>query len=253
MKYEFRGKTVKEAILKGLKKLGLKNAQDKVSITIVDEGARGLFESSEPQRPAVVMMELKTQDIDFSSSQVEEKTTLPTTDQQIIKAQKEAKKFLKILLGEKLKIDFEQINTTVITGRIYINVILKDKNSTPFDEDTIFSIETILNELINKKNKYTSPTLKLHLDFNFLIRHTEEKLRQEAIEIARKVASSGVKHQWHKPLCHHYRKVIHDAVRQVKGVSSVSKPLHLKSENTATDFESGWGEKKIVEIYPQNK
>ena len=323
MKYEFRGKTVKDAILKGLKKLGLENSDD-VSITILDEGSRGLFETSEGLRPAVVMMEPKSQkDITtkkaklptaissslenesiitkgktapdkksgsgendknhFAETQQKTKsqkdgrrnnnTIMEKTDRQeeVTKAQETAKKFLRTLLN-KMNVDFSAINSTLITGRIFVNVISKKthnkkegaqeeekssannknnkKNFIP-DEDTIFSIETILNEIIrkNKKNPDDSlPAIKLHLDFDFAIRRREEEIRLEAIKIAQEVVRTGKTQCYREPLCFHFRKVVHDAVREVKGASSVSKLYKDNSESYYCE-ESGWGEKKIVEIY----
>lgn len=218
MKYEFRGKTVRDAIAKGLKKLSL--VEEDVDITILDEGLRGLF-SIEGKQQARVMIEPKS---------------CPQTPPDYARAQRLLKEYiLEILTG--MKIIPDAVNTSMLTGRIYANIICRDADMS-VGEETIHALETILFELINKTREggVAGAAVKIHLDCNFVIRQKEEALKEEAIAIARRVAADGKPRQWPGgPLVFDYRKVIHDAVREVGGVSSVSQ---------------GNGEEKLIEIFP---
>jgi spoIIIJ-associated protein len=53
---EFKGKTVEEAISKGLKQLGCK--KEDVTVKVVTEGSTGLF-GQEGTKPAVVLISVK--------------------------------------------------------------------------------------------------------------------------------------------------------------------------------------------------
>ncbi len=211
MNYEFRGKSVKEALQKSLKKLSL--AEDEVEVTILDEGKRGLF-SLEGKQQAVILVKPR-------------KTQLTAAD--FIEIQKKIKKHLSEIL-RCAGIPFKKINTTMMTGRIFINIIC-GKN--PMDEDFLFALESIIYEIINKDK---TSSLKIHLDSNFIIKKMEENLREKTIKIAHIVKKTGKPHKFSEPLRFFFRKIVHDAVREVPGTTSVSH---------------GSGEEKTVEIYPK--
>ncbi|PKN00702.1 MAG: hypothetical protein CVU77_08920 [Elusimicrobia bacterium HGW-Elusimicrobia-1] len=239
MKYEFRGKTVKDAIAKGLKKLSLRERD--VDITILDEGLRGLF-LIEGKQQAVVMMEPKS--------------VPPAGPPDYTEAQKLLKEHSLEILA-RMGIIPDAVNTTMMTGRIYSNIICNDPEYV-LDEELIIALETVIFEIINKsrdsQTKKTAkslnpvdgalrpaadvgchPVIKIHLDCNFIIKHKEEKIREEALKIARDTAADGKTRKWPGgALGFHYRKVIHDTVRDVKSVSSRSH---------------GQGEEKTVEIF----
>ncbi|MDI6757573.1 MAG: Jag N-terminal domain-containing protein [Endomicrobiia bacterium] len=223
MKYEFRGRTVRDAIAKGLKKLSL--VEEDVDITILDEGLRGLF-SIEGKQQARVMIEPKSR-----AERADDRGEPPD----YARAQRLLKEYaLEILAG--MNIIPDTINTSILTGRIYANIICCDPEIAP-GEETIHALETILFELLNKTRArgVAGAAVKIHLDCNFVIRQKEDALREEAIGIARLVAADGKPRQWPGGhLVFNYRKVIHDAVREVGGVSSRS---------------NGRGDEKVVEIF----
>lgn len=212
MRYEFRGKTPKEAIKRGLKKLSLR--EDEVEITILDEGTTGLF-SLPGKHPAVVMIKPKN---------------LVVSPKDYIQVQKQIKKELSTIL-KLAQIPFDSIKTTVITGRIFINIIAKEKEAQNLKEEFFYSLENILYEIINKNS--VSNRIKLYLDYNFIRRKLEEKLTEESKKIALEVANTGQPYKFNRPLKFFLRKIIHDAVRDIPGVTSCSY---------------GTGDEKIVEI-----
>ncbi len=207
MKYEFRGKTIKDAIRKGLKKLSL-DSKD-VEITILDEGKRGLF-SLDGEHLAAVMITPK-----ISQS---EPINYPAVQNLI-------KKTLAEILN-KTPFSAGKINSTMIISRIYVNVISKSEPN----YESIAAFEIILNEIINKNR---DAKVKIHLDFNLAVKKMEERLFEEAVILARRVKEKRVPYSFDKPMGFFLRKVIHDAVRKVEGVTSVSE---------------GEGSEKIVKI-----
>lgn len=212
MKYEFRGKTIKDAITKGLKKMGLKEKD--VQITILDEGTRGLF-ALDGKQQAVVMIKPKS---------MPEKTMKPN----YAKLQKQIKTHLGEIL-RLMEVNVSKINTSVLTGRIYANVIC---DMLEVDEELIFAVENIINEILNRRNNNTN--IKIHLDCNFKIRKLEEELSEKAVDIAKTVKETGRPYRFERPMRFYRRKIIHDAVKKVPGVTSKAH---------------GDGDEKIVEVF----
>jgi len=192
MKYKFKDKTIEGAIQKGLKRMAL--TKDEAEIVILDEGMKGLF-SLEGRQPAAVMIEAKDTSVDYLS------------------VQREIRKHLAEVL-RRAGFNFEKINTTVLTGRVIVNIISAD-NKEP-DMDFLNALETLIVAVLSKK-----ATIKVNLDMNLFLRKREEEIKRQVIDLAKQIKETNATHTMTglKPF---ERRVVHETIRSIGGLESQS-------------------------------
>ena len=172
---EAEGKTVEEAIQKGLKLLGL--PKEKVEIKILDEGTSGLF-GLMGSKPAKVRLQPKQSNIQINA---EIENFLRTCITNIIELMDIKKQKYKIEI--RPEVDAIELNlnfTDEKTGSLLIG-----KNG-----KTLQALNTIIQAIINNKYKNSQgKPLRINLDINNYHLKQEEKIKDiinKAIRIVRK-------------------------------------------------------------------
>jgi spoIIIJ-associated protein len=135
---EFKGKTVLEAIDKGLSQLGC--SKDDVKIKIVTEGSKGLF-GLMGTKPAIILMSV-------DNSKCTNKALFVAGTKNICK---KVEAILSNIIS-KMGIDLAKIGSSFKDNVIDINIKIKE-NSFAIDEDgqTLASLEYITQIIVNKE------------------------------------------------------------------------------------------------------
>ncbi|MCX5782609.1 MAG: protein jag [Elusimicrobia bacterium] len=197
---EVEGKTVEEAIQEGLKKLGC-NRED-VEIKILNEGSNGLF-GLMGNKPAVVQLKskLETDLVDYDL------------------AQKKTKEILSELLN-LMKINYKQINTALMTGRVLAD-IKSDESGIIIGRggQTLDAIELVLNLILNK-DKNTRTKVSVDTD-KFHLKH-EEQIQKLAKDAADQVRKTGSIYHF-GPMPSKDRKTIHEFLKSDNDVETYSE------------------------------
>ena len=198
MEIEIEGKTVEEAILEGLKQLNC--SRENVEIKILNEGSSGLF-GLMGTKPACVRLSTKDNKADVTLTQ------------------KRAKEVLADLL-KMMAIKFSDINTAMLTGRIFVNVKSEDsrfiigKNG-----NTLDALEHVLN-LILHKNENTRT--KVNVDVEGYKKQQESRIQTLAIKAAAQVKNSGKPFSF-DPMPAGERRLVHLFLKNNPGVETFSE------------------------------
>jgi len=210
---ESKGKTVAEAIEIGLKELGIEKSQ--AEIKILDEGNAGLF-GLMGSRPARVKIRKIAKDLCPDYRTIQEQLKKITAD-----------------LLTLMKVKYSEIRTTLLTGRIGINII-SDDASTIIGKDgqTLKSLEAIIKLILWKNPAYR---VKFSLDCAAWRQKKEEKIIEKAKEIAALVKKTG-QPQHLQPMPAAERRLVH-------GVFTANSDIETISE--------GDGEERHIVIRPR--
>ena len=203
---EFTGKTVDEAIEKGLKELGI--TAEQADIRVLEEGKKKLFRSI----PARVEIAVVNQEAVVESENVEIKTTEGATDGERtvvfleglfellnIKACTEL-----VAEGEKVEINVTAANTTAIIG----------KHGAMLD-----AIQTLAGAVANTGREDYK---RVVVDCENYRENREVTLNKLSENLAQKAIRLGKKIQL-EPMNPYERRIIHAALSEKEGVSTVSE------------------------------
>ena len=203
---EFTGKTVDEAIEKGLKELGI--TAEQADIRVLEEGKKKLFRSI----PARVEIAVVSQEAVVESENVEIKTTEGATDGERtvvfleglfellnIKACTEL-----VAEGEKVEINVTAANTTAIIG----------KHGAMLD-----AIQTLAGAVANTGREDYK---RVVVDCENYRENREVTLNKLSENLAQKAIRLGKKIQL-EPMNPYERRIIHAALSEKEGVSTVSE------------------------------
>jgi spoIIIJ-associated protein len=155
--FEFKGKTVEDAINTGLAKLGC-NKEDAL-IRIVNDGATGLF-GLMGAKPAVVLISVEKSKCSIKAvqgSQVEQ-NEVPFQNQKEVRKKLEA--FLSSLLN-KMDIKFSKFETSFKDDLLNVNIFSNDASIIGENGQTLESIEYLTQIVVNKN---LNSRLKVKLD-----------------------------------------------------------------------------------------
>jgi spoIIIJ-associated protein len=152
--FEFKGKTVEDAINTGLAKLGC-NKEDTV-IRIVNDGTTGLF-GLMGSKPAVVLISVEKSKCNIKAVECSQESSFKNQDE----VRKKVEIFLSGILN-KMNIKFSKIETSFKGDLININISSND-NSFVVGKNgqTLDAIEYLTHIVVNKD---LSSKLKVNLD-----------------------------------------------------------------------------------------
>ena len=214
MKYtEFTGKTVDEAIEKGLKELGV--ARENADIRVLEEGKKKLFGSIKA-RVEIGVNEEQTQEV--AEVKAEEQTQCPscacgeTTDgQRTVEFLEGLFKLLKITActelvseGEKVEINVTAANSTAVIG----------KHGAMLD-----AIQTLAGAVANTGREDYK---RVVVDCENYRENRESTLTKLADNLAQKATRLGRKIKL-EPMNPYERRIIHAALSEREGVSTTSE------------------------------
>ena len=215
------GKTSKEAIEKGLKKLNV--SKNMVDIKILEEEKRSFYSILSPR---VVKVELtlkenkngkKENEEEQRHQRKEEKPRIKNENMEEIKeASKNIETFLKKFLEEK------QIKYTVEIKdfEIYIDINGENVNYLiGYRGETINALQIILSSIANKKS---SSKIRIYLDIAGYKEKRVKTLEELAEKIARTVVRTG-KSITLEPMTAYERKIIHSKLQENEKVKTFSK------------------------------
>ena len=208
---EFTGKTVKDAIEKGLKELGI--TEEQADVRVLDEGKKKLFKSI-PARVEIAVLENQAQENteDNSACVCEEKTENGATDgERTVVFLEGLFKLLNIdantelvAEGEKVEINVTAANTTSIIG----------KHGAMLD-----AIQTLAGAVANTgRDDYK----RVVVDCENYRENREATLNKLSENLAQKAIRLGKKIQL-EPMNPYERRIIHAALSEREGVSTVSE------------------------------
>ena len=223
---EVEGKTVEEAIIEGLKKLGV--SRDKVEIKILDEGTTGLF-GLMGAKPAHIRMTAKERTVPAAGAAYE---TNPAIDYSL--TEKRAKE----VLGEMLrlmKIGFHEITAARTEERVIVDVrtdesnVLIGKNG-----QTLEAIEHILTLMLSRDK---ATRTRITVDTEHYRKNHEERLQSMGKKAADDVRQSG--HVFRFDIMpSRDRRIIH---------------VYLKDDPDVETFSEGEGPFRKVGLKPKKK
>ncbi len=197
---EVRGKTVEEAIKKGLNELGV--AREEVEIKILDEGRAGLF-GLMGASPAKVKLIIKAEGKEGVND---------TVIQEKVKDEIE-----NILAGMDIK---GEVKTSFMAGRVSAQIKSDDGGRIIGKQgQTLDALQHLINLIINKQEKRR---IKVIVDTEDYRAKRETLLISRVKKIADAVRSTG-KTKELEPMSAEERKVIHKALKKELGVESYSK------------------------------
>jgi spoIIIJ-associated protein len=212
LEFEFKGKTVADAIGTGLAELGC-NKEDAV-IRIVNEGSTGLFGLMEA-KPAVVLISIEKSKCNIKTVDIN-----PQVDKN--KVCKKAEIFLSEILN-KMNVKLSSIETSSKDDVIDINVTTCD---TPFvigkNGQTLDSLEYLVQIIINKE---LNSKLKVNLDCENYRNKQKDKLKILVDKAVDYVNRTGKIYRF-EPMNARDRKTIH---------------LYLKNNHFVESFSEGDG------------
>jgi spoIIIJ-associated protein len=210
--FEFKGKTVEDAISTGLSKLGC-NKEDAV-IRIVNDGTTGLF-GLMGAKPAVVLMSVEKSKCNINKA-VEKDSPANPNESEI---RKKLEIFLSRLLN-KMNIKFLKIETSFKDDLINVHVSSRDSSFIiGKNGQTLDSIEYLTQIVVNKD---LNSRLKVNLDCE-----SYRKKQQDILKILTDKAIDYVKRTgetyYFDPMSAKERKVIHLYLKDNQFVESFSE------------------------------
>ena len=200
---EIDGKTVEDAIVEGLSKLCV--SRDQVDVKILSEGSAGLF-GLMGSKAASIRLTMKD-------------GAVPGTPVDFPLVHEKAKE----LLGEMLKlmkIEFTEINTSMLTGRVYIDI--KSPESALIigkGGQTLDALEMILNLMLAREPK---TRVKVNIDTEKYRLRQEEKLTEIATRGAATAKTSGKPFHF-DTMNAHDRRIVHMALKNDLTVETFSE------------------------------
>ncbi len=200
---EIDGKTVEDAINEGLAKLCVR--RDQVDVKILSEGSTGLF-GLMGSKAASVRLTLK-------------EGVQPGVPADLALVQEKAKELLGQILT-MMKISFTEINTSMLTGRVYIDVkspesaLIIGKGGATLD-----ALEMILNLMLAREPKTRA---KVNIDTEKYRLRQEEKLTELALQGATSAKTSGKPFRF-EPMNSHDRRIVHMALKSDTSIETVSE------------------------------
>ncbi len=208
---EFTGKTVKDAIEKGLKELGI--TEEQADVRVLDEGKKKLFKSI-PARVEIAILDNQTQEnMEENSACVCEETAKngATDGERTVVFLEGLFKLLNINActelvaeGEKVEINVTAANTTAIIG----------KHGAMLD-----AIQTLAGAVANTgRDDYK----RVVVDCENYRENREATLNKLSENLAQKAIRLGKKIQL-EPMNPYERRIIHAALSEREGVSTVSE------------------------------
>lgn len=208
---EFTGKTVKDAIEKGLKELGI--TEEQADVRVLDEGKKKLFKSI-PARVEIAILDNQTQEnTEENSACVCEETAKngATDGERTVVFLDGLFKLLNINActelvaeGEKVEINVTAANTTAIIG----------KHGAMLD-----AIQTLAGAVANTgRDDYK----RVVVDCENYRENREATLNKLSENLAQKAIRLGKKIQL-EPMNPYERRIIHAALSEREGVSTVSE------------------------------
>ncbi|MBQ8405924.1 MAG: protein jag [Clostridia bacterium] len=208
---EFTGKTVKDAIEKGLKELGI--TEEQADVRVLDEGKKKLFKSI-PARVEIAILDNQTQENtkENSACVCEETAKNGATDgERTVVFLEGLFKLLNINActelvaeGEKVEINVTAANTTAIIG----------KHGAMLD-----AIQTLAGAVANTgRDDYK----RVVVDCENYRENREATLNKLSENLAQKAIRLGKKIQL-EPMNPYERRIIHAALSEREGVSTVSE------------------------------
>jgi len=208
---EFTGKTVKDAIEKGLKELGI--TEEQADVRVLDEGKKKLFKSI-PARVEIAILDNQTQEnTEENSACVCEETAKngATDGERTVVFLEGLFKLLNINActelvaeGEKVEINVTAANTTAIIG----------KHGAMLD-----AIQTLAGAVANTgRDDYK----RVVVDCENYRENREATLNKLSENLAQKAIRLGKKIQL-EPMNPYERRIIHAALSEREGVSTVSE------------------------------
>jgi spoIIIJ-associated protein len=202
---EIEGKTVEDAISEGLAKLGV--GRDQVEIKILSEGSTGLFG----------LMGSKASSVRLTLKSGLQPGCEAVADLALVQTK------AKELLGEILrlmKISYSEINTSMLTGRVYIDV--KSTESALIigkGGQTLDALEMILNLMLAREPQTRA---KVNIDTEKYRVRQEEKLSEAALRGAATAKTSGKPFRF-EPMNAHDRRLVHLALKADPAVETFSE------------------------------
>jgi spoIIIJ-associated protein len=215
---EIEGKTVEDAISAGLAKLCVN--RDQIEVKILSEGSLGLFG----------LMGSKAASVRLTLKKGMQSGPGGAVDFPLVHVR--AKELLKQVL-QLMNIPFGEINTSMLTGRVYIDVkspesaLIIGKNG-----QTLDAIEMILNLMLARSPQ---TRVKVNLDTEKYRVRREEKLTDIALRGAA-TAKTGNKPYRFEPMNSHDRRIVH---------------LALQNDSSVETFSDGEGAIRCVVVKPK--
>ena len=227
---EVEGRTVQEAIKKGLKDLGL--SQSDVKIKVLNEGKTGLF-GLMGASPAKVKISLNTP-LKKSKKEISDNPeSTPASTAALAdaaqKVQKELKKILSLMHIESsvtASVDGEYIHADIVTNDSALLIGRKGQ--------TLNALELLINTILN--NNYAAPRIKTIVDTAGYRAKRKIALEYLALDASAKVKSTG-KNMALEPMNSSERRTIH---------------MLLKDNPDVQTSSEGKGEARRVIISPKN-
>lgn len=216
---EIEAKTVEEAIHKGLDEL--KAPRERVEIKILDEGTSGLF-GLMGNKPAKVRLTVR------------EEGEVNTCTADYAKAQIKIKEIAAKLLN-LMGIEFTEINTSLMTGRILVDIKTADSSLIiGKNAQTLEALESIANLILHRD---ADTRVKAILDVEGYRKLQEEKFQSIARKAADEVKLTGKAYRF-EPMTPHERRIVHMA---------------LKNDTDIETLSVGEGSQRKVMIKPKSK
>ena len=208
---EFTGKTVKDAIEKGLKELGI--TEEQADVRVLDEGKKKLFKSIPARVEIAILDNQKQENTEENSACVCEETAKngATDGERTVVFLEGLFKLLNINActelvaeGEKVEINVTAANTTAIIG----------KHGAMLD-----AIQTLAGAVANTgRDDYK----RVVVDCENYRENREATLNKLSENLAQKAIRLGKKIQL-EPMNPYERRIIHAALSEREGVSTVSE------------------------------
>ncbi|OGS46573.1 MAG: hypothetical protein A2539_01720 [Elusimicrobia bacterium RIFOXYD2_FULL_34_15] len=204
---EVTGKTVDEAVEKGLKKLKIERKD--AEIKILDEGKSGLF-GLMGSTPALIKISSKKES--SSSESIETKSSAEVTEEQ--KGAVETLSKILDLAGFKA-----EVSTSNTIAGAYINVSCQDSAILIGGQgQTMDAFEYLLKLILSKKE---SKSIKVSLNIDGYLDRRNEKVIKKAKELEEKVKTTGEPITLKLPSSE--RKIIHITLESSDCVETVSE------------------------------
>jgi spoIIIJ-associated protein len=210
--FEFKGKTVEEAINTGLSKLGC-NKEEAV-IKIVNDGTTGLF-GLMGAKPAVVLISVEKSKCNINKDDETSKQAGQNEDE----TRRKLEAFLSGLLG-KMNIKFLKVEISFKDDLINVNISSKDSSFIiGKNGQTLDSIEYLTQIVVNKD---FNSRLKVNLDCENYRKKQEDRLKILADKAIDYVKDTGETYYF-DPMSAKERKIIHLYLKDNKFVESFSE------------------------------
>jgi spoIIIJ-associated protein len=208
---EIEGKTIEEAIQKGLEKLNL--TREQVEIKILSEGSAGLF-GLMGSKPAKIKIIERDGSVSKESSSIE--SFLKTETEKLLKLMNFRNYKLQITkFDDKFKIDINPDSNRDIS-------LLIGRNG-----KTLSALETVIQTIVNTNIPKLFPNLKenkpkINVDVNHYNERQIEKIMSEVDKIVSIVKRTGKIYKL-KPMPARIRRLIHIKLKNDPEIESVSE------------------------------